>query len=108
MEEVERWIAEQTELGSSAPAMADPLDHHLNYSRMALPHHHFAAAMPPRPGNPDERSTMIALADLASSSSRAHDFALYGPSRRQAEQLLIDLEARALDWARQASRMRDE
>jgi hypothetical protein len=109
VEEVQRWIAEQTEpaLGSSDSPMAEPLNHYLNQQRLSLPHH-LAAAMTPRPGNPEERSTMAALDGLASFSSQDTDFMSYDPSRRQAEQLLIDLEARAVEWARQASRMREE
>lgn len=59
--------------------------------------------------NHDENWSMIALADLASSSPPVmHSSSLQEQTARQNERLLVDLEARARDWARQASAMRDD
>jgi len=90
LEEVQRWITEQTGpvLGNSSTSTTT------SYSTQ-----HGSDGT-------DGRLTMFALADLDASSARANESPADEPSRYQAEQLLMDLEARALDWARQATAMR--
>ncbi|EOD27041.1 hypothetical protein EMIHUDRAFT_236129 [Emiliania huxleyi CCMP1516] len=116
--EVQRWIAEHSDSSVARPPMDLAPGSVLTVPGVIVNgvHAHSPRAPPPRVASlsvaleAEAQGTAMALAGLSRSN---HALALGGGtspelSRTQAEQMLVDLERRAVQWAQQASAMRGE